>query len=211
MKRKRSEEAIKFIKLKKDAIIVVIVAVAVLVVGILSFNYLNEQKQSEAKKAFAEALLSASQEQDDAIILEKLKAVSDDYKGSAYATYSLILAGQTLLDKGEYREAAAVFDEALKSKQPAAFLTAQIYESKAVALEFDNSLDEALATYKKALAVSGNYYRRNEFLLKSALLNLRMGQKEEAKKLLKEIIADADAGEKYSRIAKNEIAAMENE
>jgi len=209
LKRKRSEEAIKFIKQKKDAMIVVVVAAAALVVGILSFNYLNEQKQVEAKKAFAEALLSVSQDQD--AVLDKLKAVSDDYKGTAYATYSLALAGQTLLDKGEYREAAAVFDEALKSKQPAAFLTAQIYESKAVALEFDNSLDEALAAYKKASAVSGNYYRKNEFLLKSALLNLRMGQKEEAKKLFKEIIADADAGEKHLRIAKNEIAALENE
>jgi len=210
LKRKRSEEAIKFIKLKKDAIIAVLGAAAVLVVGILSFNYLNEQKQIEAKKAFAEALLSAAQDDQNAV-LEKLKAVSDDYKGTVYATYSLVLAGQNLLDKGEYREAATVFDDALKSKQPSAFLTAQIYESKAVALEFDNSFDEALAAYKKALAVSGNYYRRNEFLLKSALLNLRIGQKEEAKKLFKEIIADADAGEKYLRIAKNEIAAMENE
>jgi hypothetical protein len=207
LKYARSETVLKFIKQKKNAIIGAVVAFAVLILAVLSFNYLGEQKQINSKKAFAEALSSISPEnRDDAI--EKLRVVSDDYKGTVYATYSLLLIGQALLDKGEYREAAVIFDEALKSKPTVAFLTAQIYGSKAVALEYDNALDEALTSYKKALAIPNNYYRRNEYLLKSALLNLRMGQKDEAKKLFEEIIADSDAGERYLRIAKNELEVL---
>jgi hypothetical protein len=206
LKYKRSEEAIKFIKQKKDSLIVAGIVAIVVLMAVLSFNYLSEQKQIEAQKAFGEALTS-SENQD--VLISNLQAVSRDYKGSVYSTYSLALLGQNLLDRGEYREAVSVFNEALSSKQSAAFLTAQIWESKATALEYDGSFDDALAAYKKALSVPNNFCRKNEILLKSALLNLRMGQKNLAKKQFEEIIADSTASQKISKIAKNEISALE--
>jgi hypothetical protein len=207
LNKKTSEKAIKFIKEKQNSIAITAIAAIFAVLAILSFNYLAQQKQDEAQKAFGEALALFSNENDDA--LEKLREVSDDYKGTVYAGYSLALLGKTLLDKEEYREAAAVFDEALKAKQSAPFLTAQLYDMKATALEYDGALDDALSAYKKALAVKNNFYRKNEIILKSALLNLRMGQNDEAKKLFKEIIADIKAEEKYLRIAKNELSVLE--
>ena len=205
MKYQRSEAALRFIKQKKDSLIVAGIVAVLVVSALLSFNYLREQKQNEARQAFGSAL-SESQSQDAA--MESLRAVAQDYKGSVYATYSLMLLGQNLLGRGEYREAVVVFADALKSKQPAAFVTAQIWESKATALEFDGSLDEALTAYQRALRVPNNLYRKNEILLKSALLNLRMGQVEQAKRQFEEIVADSAANERVLRIARNEIAAL---
>ena len=207
MKHKRSEDAIRFIKEKKNLLIVAAVIAVAVVMGMLSVNYLMEQKQSDAQKEFGEAILSSAGK--DAVA-EKLRDVSQNHKGSVYATYSLMLLGQHLLEGGEYAEAAIVLDEALKSKQPSAFLTAQILELKATALEFDGSLDDALSAYDKALSVhNAGAYRKNDVLLKSALLNTRMGQTDAAKKQFEEIVGDSSASERILRIAKNELSILE--
>ncbi|MDR0304664.1 MAG: tetratricopeptide repeat protein [Chitinispirillales bacterium] len=207
MDKKMSENVLNFINRKQSSIVFAAVLAAIVILVVLSFNYLSKQKHIEGQKAFAEAVMSVSNGNDDAF--EKLKAVADEYKGTSYSCYSLALAGKTLLDKKEYREAAIVFDEALKAKQTTPFFVVQLYDSKATALEYDGALDDALAAYKKALSVPNNYFRRNEILLKSALLNLRMNQNNEAIKLFKEIIADTGAEEKHLRIAKNELEALE--
>ena len=205
MKQQRSEQAILFIKQKKDTLIAAGIAAVIVVVAVLSFGYLREQKQNEAREAFGKALSSQGQE----AALEEFRAITQDFKGSIYATYANMFLGLNLLDKQEHREAAIAFEEALRSKQPAAFLTAQLWELRAVALEFDGSLDEALSSFQRALSIQNNSYRRNEVLLKAGLLNLRMGQNEEAKRMFEEIIADGTANERTLRIARNEIAALE--
>ena len=208
MKRQRSEEAIKFLKQKKDALIVAGIVAVLLVSALLSFNYLREQKQKDARIAFAEALSAQSAQNQDAAA-DALRAVSQEYKGTIYAAYSLKLLGLNYLNRGEYREAVIAFEDALKAKQPSPFLTAQLWELKATALEFDGSLDEALSAFQRALNVANNNYRRNEVLLKAGLLNLRMGQNGQAKNNFERIIADATANDRILRIARNEIAAME--
>jgi hypothetical protein len=208
LKHKRSEDAIKFIKEKKDSLIIAAVAAVAVVMGALSVNYLNVQKQAETQKAFGEAILSSASDRD--ALMENLREISQNHKGSVYATYSLMLLGQNLLEDGEYTEAAIILDEALKSKQPAPFLTVQILELKATALEFDGALDDALTTYDKALSVhNGAGFRKNDILLKSALLNLRMGQTDIAQKRFEEIVADSTASERTLRIAKNELSVLE--
>jgi len=207
LKHQRSEEAVKFIKQKKNSLIVAGIAAVVVVLAVLSFSYLTEQRQTDARKAFGEALAAQSQ---DAVMAD-LQAVTQEYGSSVYATYSYMLSGLNLLDKGEYREAAIAFDEALKSKQPTAtFLTALLWELKGVALEFDGALDDAISAFQKSLNIPNNTYRRNETLLRVGLLNLKIGQSAQAKKFFEEIVADNTAEDRILRIAKNEIAALES-
>lgn len=207
MKHQRSEEAVKFIKQKKNSLIAIGVAAVVLVLAVLSFNYLTEQNRTNARKAFGEALSAQSQ---DAVMTD-LQAVTQEYGSSVYATYSYMLLGLNLMDKGEYREATIAFDEALKSKQPsAAFLTALLWELKGISLEFDGAIDDAILAFQKSLNIPNNTYRRNETLMRLGLLNLKIGQNEQAKKFFEEIISDNTAEDRILRIAKNEIAALES-
>lgn len=207
MKHRRSEEAVKFIKQKKNSLIISGIVAVVVVLALLSFNYLNEQKQIDARRAFGDALSAQTQD----VLMEDLQNVSQEYGASVYATYSQMLLGLNLMDKGEYREAAVAFSDALKSKQPSApFLTALLWELNAIALEFEGSLDEALFAFQKSLNIPNNNYRRNEVLLRTALLNLKMGQNNSAKKIFKEIVADNTAEERILKIAKNEIAALDS-
>jgi hypothetical protein len=205
MKHQRSEEALKFIAQKKNLIIALGIAAAVIVVAALSFNYLQEQRRFDAKSAFGEALAAQSQDE----TMEILRSVTQEYSGSVYAVYSYMLLGLNYIDKNEYREAVVAFESALKAKQPAAFLTAQLWELKAIALEFDGSIDDAISAFQKSLSVSNNVYRRNEVLLRLALLNLKIGQNQEARKLFEEIVAGSSANERILKIAKNEISALE--
>jgi hypothetical protein len=205
LKQKRSEKALRFVKEKKNALIAAVAVAGVVVMALLSFNYLREQEEFEAQRAFGQALLAADGR---GTSMERLREVSRNHKGSVYSTYALMLLGQDFLNNGEYEEAIFVFDEALKSKQPAAFLTVQILESKASALEFDGSLDEALSTYKRALSVPNSVYRRNDILLKSALLNTRMGQYDLAKEQFEEIVASGEASDRVLRIARNKLSAL---
>ncbi|MCL2845211.1 MAG: tetratricopeptide repeat protein [Chitinivibrionia bacterium] len=208
MKHSKSEEALTFIREKKNTLIAVVAAAFVVVMAVLSINYLNEQKRIEAKRAFGEALITAT---DRSVLVDMLRDVAQEHRGSVYATYSLMLIGQNLIDAGEYREAVSVLEQALNSKLPSQsqFLTAMILEAKAIALEFNGSLDDAISAYERALSVPNNFFRRNEILFKLALLDMRMGAIESAKIRFEQIIADGSANDRIMRIARNELSALE--
>jgi tetratricopeptide (TPR) repeat protein len=205
VKRSKSEEALRFLSEKKNTLIAVVAAAFVVVMAILSISYLNEQRQIDAKGAFGRALITAT---DRDALVDILRGVAQEHKSSVYATYSLMLIGQHLIDAGEYREAVSVLEQALNAKQPAPFLTAMILESKATAHEFNGSLDDAIMTFEKALAMQNNFFRRNEVLFKLALLNSRMGETAAAQRRFEEIIADGSANDRILRIARNELSAL---
>lgn len=206
MEQIQTEELMSFLKNKKNALIAAAAVAFVAVMAVLSINYLNDQRQIASKRAFGEALIGASDRNE---LTGLLRSVAQEHRGSAEATYALMLVGQNLIEAGEYREAVSVLEQALGSRQTAPFLTAVILESKATALEFNGSLDDAVSTYERALSLQNNFFRRNETRLKLALLNLRMGNTVAAQKHFELIVSDASASDRISRIARNELAALE--
>jgi len=210
----------RFIEEKRNLVIGVSIAVIVLVVGVfLLNNYLKKQAvENESAASFALSKVvdiylandyQKALDGDKTILVDGrpmlgLKEIADKYDGTKPAQIAALYAAESLVSLGKHQEAEKYLKQAAESE--AAVIKEGAYAGLGVCSEVSGNYEEALNNYEKAIAYSKNPGTKNRYMYFQGLCYEKLGRKDEAEKLYKDIIAENTS--EFVALAKGGLARL---
>jgi predicted negative regulator of RcsB-dependent stress response len=188
-------------KKHKNIFATILVVAIVAVASYSSYSYVQEQKITDAAKAYG--ALSLTSQNDKLEAQKALESIVNDHSGTEYAIYSSYLLAQQYLTDEKYDEAIAGFDKTIANSTQKNFIVAESYEGKAIALEAKGDNSEAIKFYKKVISLKEGLHRRSAVQYKLALLLKKEGEASSALELCSVIQADTLASDKLKISAQN--------
>lgn len=198
---KAAENIIHWVLENRNQVIGIAVAIVLVVVGISSFSYMQEQKLSDAKTAFG--TLFIEQQKTGSYDKDALTEIYDTNPEAELASYAAYILATVALEERRYDDAEQWFDNALTKKPSADFVLSGIYEGKGVIAETKDQKEEAVSFYNKALSAKKNNFRTNDIRMKIALVKKNSGENADAKVQCEEIIKDSTATPQLKQRAEN--------
>lgn len=187
-------------QIKKYGTIVVIVLV-VLVIGIFSYNYMNEQseiKNAEATKHLARVIplmaqgdYSKALNGDVNIVIENkalmgFKEISSVYSGTDAGRMASFYAGKALLMENNFSEAKSHFENALKVD--AEEIKVGAYNGLAACLEEQGDFAGASKNYESAANLVNQTEMKSRYLYFAGLTAEKAGNSDKAKSLYEKVV-----------------------
>jgi tetratricopeptide (TPR) repeat protein len=193
-----------FIEEKRNLVIGISVGVIIAVVGIFWLvNYLNTS--AEEKTNTASFLLSKAQEYYIANDFQKalwgdkkvmvgnkpmlgLVEIASKYEGSKPAIVAALYAGSSFMSLNKPAEAKKYFEMSTKAESP--IIKEGSYAGLGACAESEGKYQEAIENYEKAIALAKMPGSKNRYQYFQGLCYEKLGDKEKAGKLYKEIITE---------------------
>lgn len=193
----RTEE---WVAKNQKIILGVVVAIAVVTLGYFAYNrFMVEPKEQQAANDIYQAqtyfndALAATETTQDSLFTLALNGgegklgfvgIAEQYSGTQSGNLANYYAGMSYLQMGDFQKAESFL---LKFKSDDIILNATALGALGDIYSELNKVDDAIASYKKAVDANDNDYTAPRFLLKAAQLAMLNNKKEEANKLFTQL------------------------
>lgn len=182
----RSED---FVTKYKWHLLGAIAAVVLIVVGVIYWNKISNEKEDEASAAFAKAWEMVDNDMDeqalngDSISAGLIKLI-DQYSGTDQADLAKVRAAQAYVKLGKFQEAIPLIEGFDKGDQ---MITPAVKGMLGECYANVGQIDKAIDTFKKAASMASNNSISPHYLIEAGLLLESQGKKADALKLYQEV------------------------
>lgn len=200
------EKAQKFLTEQGTKVFIGLLIAAVLFIGFKSITYFQNRQLVKAQEAFGKATIhyqAKNQEQ----AREAFDQVLENFANTPLAAYSAYMLGHMYLTDKKYDQAIAYYERALASKKSKGFTRGETLEALATCYEGKDDLAKALEFLVDACKDKNITYRYPALYWKIALINKKLGKREEVLYYCNKIVNDTLALN-FQKKAKNLIATM---
>lgn len=209
-----------FIENNRNLVIGASLGVIVVVIGIfLLNNYLNKQEKEKYENAsfalskvqelylgneYQKALYGDSTKLVNGRPMLGLVDIVEKYDGTKPAQIAALYAADCYVNLGDYDKAKKYFEIAAESD--AIVIKEGAFAGLGICSEAAGNYEEAVNNYEKAFAYAKTASSKDRYLYYQALCYEKTGEKEKAKKILEDLIAE-DASE-FANLAKGALARI---
>ncbi len=209
-----------YIEEHRNLVIGVSVGIIVVVIGLFLLNNYMKKKEAENIENASFALSKVQQiylandyekalHGDQQILVNNrpmlgLVEIADKYDGTKSAKVAALYAADCYVKLGKYKEAIPYFEEAAESES--AVIKEGAFAGLGICSEFEGNYSEAAESYEKAIAYAKVPANKDRYKYFQGLCYEKMGEKEKAENLFREIIAK-DASE-FVNMAKGALARV---
>lgn len=168
-----------------------IAAIILVIVGLIYWNKMSEQKENEASAALSKAWNLVDEDMDEVAlkgdsIQQGLLKFINEYSGTDQADLAKVRAAQAYVKLGQYKEAIPLIEGFDKGDQ---MITPAVKGMLGQCYANTGQIDKAIDTFKKAAKMASNNSITPHYLIQAGILLESQGKKAEALKLYEEVKA----------------------
>lgn len=190
----------------KTTFIGVIVVLAVVVLGGFGYRFTRQQTIDSAQDTFGKAMVAFQADRTDEAA-NGFTEVLDSYANTPQAAYSALMLGRIYMEQKNYDQAAGYFEQASQIKRNTGFVDGEALVALAAAYEAQGNTQRAVEYYQQALNQPDIGFRYPSIRWKMALAYQELGNIDQSRQALQQIVSDTTAGE-YEKKAKNLLAEL---
>ena len=209
-----------YIENNRNLVISVSVGIIVVVIGIFFLkNYFEEQEHQKTENAafalskvqdiylandYQKALYGDSTKLVEGRPMLGLVDIVEKFDGTKPAQIAALYAADCFVNLGKYDEAEKYFE--IASESDALIIKEGAYAGLGICSEYAGKYEKAIENYEKAFAYAKTKAAKDRFLYYQALCYEKLGDKEKAKTILEDIIAENST--EFVNLAKGALARI---
>ncbi len=190
----------------KKTVIGFVVVLAVLVVGAMGYRFTRQQAIDGAQEGFGKAMIAFEADRVDEAV-QGFTSVVDNYDNTPQAAYSSLMLGRIYMERENYDQAIEYLEQAAQIKRNTGFVSGEALVLLGTAYEAKGDTKRAVEYFEQALSAADIRYRYPDVRWKMALAYKELGNVDQSRQALQEIVSDTVSGE-YEEKAKNLLAEL---